>query len=151
MSDLLPSLLSAPYWGAVTLTLKLATVTTVVLLLLGTPLATIALVAKELKRELPAQGPHTEDIDLLISQTARCREILARLSSREAQTDEMTVMVELLDPQRDGAAAKADIERRLKEVTGVRLTVTTHGKGALDGHTGTSQTSKLKRLLDKRK
>ena len=39
MSDLLPSLMSVPYWGAVTLTLKLATVTTVVLLLLGTPLA----------------------------------------------------------------------------------------------------------------
>ncbi len=56
---------------------------------LGTPLATIALVAKELKRELPAKGPHTEDIDLLISQTARCREILARLSNREAQMDEM--------------------------------------------------------------
>ena len=56
---------------------------------LGTPLATIALVAKELKRELPLEGSHKEDIDLLISQTARCREILARLSSREAQTDEM--------------------------------------------------------------
>lgn len=56
---------------------------------LGTPLATIALVSKELKRELPPEGPHTEDIDLLISQTARCREILARLSNREAQTDEM--------------------------------------------------------------
>jgi molybdate transport system permease protein len=39
MSDLLPSLLSAPSWGAITLTLKLATVTTGVLLLLGTPLA----------------------------------------------------------------------------------------------------------------
>jgi two-component system sensor histidine kinase RegB len=56
---------------------------------LGTPLATIALVAKELKRELPDAGAHMEDIDLLISQTARCREILAKLSSREAQTDEM--------------------------------------------------------------
>ena len=56
---------------------------------LGTPLATIALVSKELKRELPKEGPHTEDSDLLISQTARCREILARLSNREAQTDEM--------------------------------------------------------------
>lgn len=68
---------------------------------LGTPLATIALVAKELKRELPAQDPHTEDIDLLISQTARCREILARLSSREAQTDEMyqrtTILVMIED------------------------------------------------------
>ena len=63
---------------------------------LGTPLATIALVAKELKRELPLVGTHTEDIDLLISQTARCREILARLSSREAQTDEMYQRTKIL-------------------------------------------------------
>ncbi len=63
---------------------------------LGTPLATIALVAKELKRELPPEGPHTEDIGLLISQTARCREILARLSSREAQTDEVYQRTKLL-------------------------------------------------------
>ena len=51
--------------------------------------------------KLPKQGPHTEDIDLLISQTARCREILARLSSREAQTDEMyqrtTILVMIED------------------------------------------------------
>ncbi|MGQ0485174.1 MAG: ActS/PrrB/RegB family redox-sensitive histidine kinase [Hyphomicrobiales bacterium] len=56
---------------------------------LGTPLATIALVAKELKRELPPDGPHTEDIDLLISQAGRCREILSRLADREAETDEI--------------------------------------------------------------
>jgi two-component system, sensor histidine kinase RegB len=67
---------------------------------LGTPLATIALVAKELKRELPANGQVGEDLDLLISQTARCREILSRLADREAQRDEMfaslklTVMIE---------------------------------------------------------
>jgi two-component system, sensor histidine kinase RegB len=54
---------------------------------LGTPLATIALVAKELKREFPSTSPHTEDIDLLISQTARCREILAKLSNREQAED----------------------------------------------------------------
>lgn len=54
---------------------------------LGTPLATIALVAKELKRELPADTPHTEDVDLLISQAARCREILSRLASRDTQVD----------------------------------------------------------------
>ena len=62
---------------------------------LGTPLATIALVAKELKRELPEVGPHTDDIDLLISQTARCREILSRLANREAQTDDMYERVRL--------------------------------------------------------
>ena len=62
---------------------------------LGTPLATIALVAKELKRELPEKGPHTEDIDLLISQTGRCREILSRLANRDTQADDMYERVKL--------------------------------------------------------
>jgi len=62
---------------------------------LGTPLATIALVAKELKRELPSSSPHSEDIDLLISQTARCREILARLSQHDQGTDEVFGRVKL--------------------------------------------------------
>ncbi|HQX85807.1 MAG TPA: ATP-binding protein, partial [Aestuariivirga sp.] len=62
---------------------------------LGTPLATIALVAKELKRELPAKGPHTEDIDLLISQTGRCREILSRLANRDTQADDMYARIKL--------------------------------------------------------
>ncbi|MCB1379419.1 MAG: ActS/PrrB/RegB family redox-sensitive histidine kinase [Alphaproteobacteria bacterium] len=63
---------------------------------LGTPLATIALVAKELKRELPQQGPHAEDIDLLISQTARCREILARLATHDSEADEIYQRTKLL-------------------------------------------------------
>jgi two-component system sensor histidine kinase RegB len=62
---------------------------------LGTPLATIALVAKELKRELPTTGPHTEDIDLLISQTGRCREILSRLANRDTPADDMYDRVKL--------------------------------------------------------
>ena len=68
-----------------------------------------------------------------------------------AQTDEMTVMVEAIDPQRDRDVLKAEMEQRLKEVTGVRLTVSVHGKGELDPYTGSTQTTKLKRLLDKRK
>jgi two-component system sensor histidine kinase RegB len=55
---------------------------------LGTPLATIALVAKELKRELPKRFKHAEDIDLLVSQAARCREILSRLAVPEQLSDE---------------------------------------------------------------
>ncbi|MBG1233791.1 ActS/PrrB/RegB family redox-sensitive histidine kinase [Aestuariivirga litoralis] len=55
---------------------------------LGTPLATIALVAKELKRALPAKFEHAEDIDLLVSQAARCREILTRLAVPEQLSDE---------------------------------------------------------------
>jgi two-component system sensor histidine kinase RegB len=62
---------------------------------LGTPLATIALVAKELKRELPGDGPIGDDLDLLISQTARCREILSRLANRGAERDAMYARVKL--------------------------------------------------------
>ena len=69
----------------------------------------------------------------------------------EDQRDEMTVMVEVPDLQSNGAAVKADLERRLKEVIGVRVTVQPAAKGDLDPYTGTTQTTKLKRLLDKRK
>ncbi len=62
---------------------------------LGTPLATIALVAKELKHELPATSAHREDIDLLISQAARCRVILTRLAKPEEISDDMYQQVGL--------------------------------------------------------
>ncbi|MBU1306354.1 MAG: ActS/PrrB/RegB family redox-sensitive histidine kinase, partial [Alphaproteobacteria bacterium] len=45
---------------------------------LGTPLSTIALAAKEMRADV-ADGPLREDIELIISQTARCRDILAKL------------------------------------------------------------------------
>jgi two-component system, sensor histidine kinase RegB len=47
---------------------------------LGSPLATIAVVAKELVRELPDGSPHAEDAALLLSQSERCRRILAELA-----------------------------------------------------------------------
>lgn len=56
---------------------------------LGTPLATIALVAKELERELPVDSAHSEDIALLRSQSERCREILSKLTSLSGQPDRM--------------------------------------------------------------
>ena len=49
---------------------------------LGSPLATIAVVAKELARELPADSPHAEDAALLLSQSERCRRILAELAQQ---------------------------------------------------------------------
>jgi two-component system sensor histidine kinase RegB len=48
---------------------------------LGTPLATIALVARELQRTVPADSPYREDIQLLQEQAARCRSILSKLAS----------------------------------------------------------------------
>jgi two-component system, sensor histidine kinase RegB len=47
---------------------------------LGSPLATIAVVAKELVRDLPDDSPHAEDAALLLSQSERCRRILAELA-----------------------------------------------------------------------
>ncbi|MBL8833877.1 MAG: ActS/PrrB/RegB family redox-sensitive histidine kinase [Rhodospirillales bacterium] len=48
---------------------------------LGTPLATIALVAKELARDAPP-GPVREDAELLLQESMRCRDILARLAAK---------------------------------------------------------------------
>jgi two-component system sensor histidine kinase RegB len=54
---------------------------------LGTPLATIALVAKEMERDFPPGSPHADDVALLRSQSQRCRDILARLTSLSGQQD----------------------------------------------------------------
>ena len=53
---------------------------------LGTPLATIALVSKELKRDLGEDPAVGEDIALLGSEVERCREILSKLG--QAPEDE---------------------------------------------------------------
>ena len=49
---------------------------------LGSPLGTIAIIAKELARELPPDSPFSEDAALLVSQSERCRTILAELAHR---------------------------------------------------------------------
>ncbi|MEI6170508.1 MAG: ActS/PrrB/RegB family redox-sensitive histidine kinase [Pseudomonadota bacterium] len=47
---------------------------------LGTPLNTISLVAKELKKELGSNKKFNQDLDLLISQSQRCGEMLKQIS-----------------------------------------------------------------------
>ena len=54
---------------------------------LGTPLATITVVAKELRKEIGESSRHTKDLDLLISQTKRCSEILKQISKKEITED----------------------------------------------------------------
>jgi two-component system, sensor histidine kinase RegB len=48
---------------------------------LGTPLATIALVSREIERSMPAGASYADDIRLLRQQIERCRAILARITS----------------------------------------------------------------------
>ena len=47
---------------------------------LGTPLSTILLTAKEIQKELGNKHRISKDLDLLVSQSNRCREILKKLS-----------------------------------------------------------------------
>ncbi len=54
---------------------------------LGTPLATISVVAKELKKEIGNDKEFSKDIDLLISQTKRCSEILKQISKKQIEED----------------------------------------------------------------
>ncbi len=54
---------------------------------LGTPLSTIALVSKELERQVPADDPMREDFVLLHQQALRCREILQKLTRSPSEQD----------------------------------------------------------------
>ena len=49
---------------------------------LGTPLSTILLTAKELQKEFGENSKIKKDLDLLLSQSNRCREILKKLSMK---------------------------------------------------------------------
>lgn len=63
---------------------------------LGTPLSTIALAAKEMQADLPP-GPLRDDVDLIISQSARCRAILGKLRNLGAEGGDPFAAVPLKD------------------------------------------------------
>ena len=51
---------------------------------LGSPLATIAVTAKEMSHDVAADSPLAKDVELLLSQSERCREILAGLARQRS-------------------------------------------------------------------
>lgn len=78
---------------------------------LGSPLATITLVAKEMRRDVPPGSPLADDIALLIEQAERCRDILAQLSQspeREAPFARVGLMVQLELAARPNAVEGVD-------------------------------------------
>lgn len=91
---------------------------------LGTPLATISVVAKEMERALKENDPFIEDVQLLRSQSERCRDILQRLTTLSAEDEAhmrrlplSSLIEEVVAPHREfGIAiettivAKTDIE-----------------------------------------
>jgi len=64
---------------------------------LGTPLATISVVAKELKKEIGSKKEVSKDIDLLISQTKRCSEILKKISKKQIEEDSFFSLIKFED------------------------------------------------------
>jgi len=64
--------------------------------------------------------------------------------------EEMTVQIEVVDAATDRAAMQRDFAQRFKEVLGVRVVVQAVDRGATDRYTGTSTSSKIKRLIDRR-
>ena len=64
---------------------------------LGTPLATISIVSKELKKELIDNKELSKDIDLLISQSKRCGEILKKISKKQIIDDDFLSTVKIDD------------------------------------------------------
>ena len=62
---------------------------------LGTPLATISVVVKELKKEIGDNSKHSKDLDLLISQAKRCSEILKQISKKEISDDQFINLIKV--------------------------------------------------------
>ena len=60
---------------------------------LGTPLATISVVAKELKKEIGDRSKYSKDLDLLISQSKRCSDILKKISKKEISDDQFINLI----------------------------------------------------------
>jgi two-component system sensor histidine kinase RegB len=88
---------------------------------LGTPLATIAVVASELASEIGEDDPHAEDVRLIRAQSQRCREILSKITSLSSAPEEHLghmplshLIEEVTAPQRD---------------FGVAIEVEAHGEG----------------------
>ena len=64
---------------------------------LGTPLATITVVAKELRKEIGKESKHSKDLDLLISQSKRCGDILKKISQKKIIEDKFMNAIKLED------------------------------------------------------
>ena len=54
---------------------------------LGTPLSTITVIAKELKKEVKDNPKYSDDVDMILSEVKRCGDILKKLSKREIVDD----------------------------------------------------------------
>ena len=64
---------------------------------LGTPLSTIAVITKELQTEIGDNPKYSKDINLLLSETRRCSEILKNISQDKLEEDNFLSNVKIND------------------------------------------------------
>jgi phenylacetate-CoA ligase len=78
-------------------------------------------------------------------------EYVCMLDGGEGRPESMKVLVEMLDQGVPAHAVATALAERLKEALGVRLEVEAVERGGLDHLTGLSSTSKIRRLIDRRR
>ena len=64
---------------------------------LGTPLSTITVVAKELKKDINKNKEFEEDIDIILDQARKCGEILKKISQNKVIDDEIVKNISFQD------------------------------------------------------
>ncbi len=88
---------------------------------LGTPLATIALVAKEMERALGSDPRFQEDVTLLRSQSERCKGILKRLTSLSAESEAHLARLPLTSLIEEVVAPHRDFDIAIRLEPGERI------------------------------
>ena len=79
---------------------------------LGTPLSTISVVAKELQKEIGNNSDYSKDINLLISQTKRCSDILKNLSQDQLKEDNFVNNIKIGDLLNDIVRSFSEISEK---------------------------------------
>ena len=83
---------------------------------LGTPLSTITVVAKELEKEIGSNSKYAKDVDLLLSQTKRCSDILKNLSKDNFKEDDFLSNIKI-------ESLLTEIIRSFKEISEKKLSL----------------------------
>ena len=83
---------------------------------LGTPLSTITVVARELKKEIGDNSKYSKDIELLISQSKRCSDILKKLSKDQLEEDSFLSDIKIGD-------LLDEIKRSFNEISDKKLSL----------------------------
>ena len=83
---------------------------------LGTPLSTITVIAKELKKEISKNPKYLKDVELLLSQAKRCSEILKKISQAQIEDDKFVSEVTIKN-------LLVEITRSFEEISEKKITL----------------------------